>query len=598
MKNYYFVAVFATLALLCSCSKAADEEHNVEVAKSELSIGLPIEISRTAIDDEGRASWTEGDTFALWAENKTGGFPLSAAEFAMMYYWHSNQSAVFTSFANALDEGEYTYYAVSPKPESTNDLKATFTIPAQQNGYSFNGAYDIMVATPIKAEAISAEKVNSLALDFQHKMHTLKLTIAENSLQEKIGKLVFTFPSEVTGKVTIDATDPSATPILESASRTLNIDCGDGITKGESVWGVILPQTISGEVSYYAISTAGELTQTRTFTLDKECKEGHITPLQLTLPAPIPPTVLRFRIGTNNLGEAVQKISLINSNGVTVATFANNSSNSFDWVEHTLYENGSFKNYVGKTFTVRYESAHAIVESGVQIPSSLTKQGVNNITINVPYLFVEDFSSIHTNFDKDDYNGGSLMTSNGILLDSYMGTKGWNAAHVKGVVGQSLRVNVRHESTMGATRTNGRLDSPAMKGLKAGANVKLKVEFGMGSYGTNSKEIYCFVGKHNESESSTLNGWNETKAFSSPSSDMTRIPSLLEGYFYNSGNIAQKFNNDSFGSTFPTYTITASGCTSTTRFTWVPGTNNTTWSSIGNNHYYLYIDNVRVSITQ
>ena len=320
--------------------------------------------------------------------------------------------------------------------------------------------------------------------------------------------------------------------------------------------------------------------------------------MQLTLPAPIPPTILRFRIGTNNLGEAVQKISLINSNGVTVATFANNSSNVFDWVEYTLYENGTLKNHAGKTYTVRYESAHAIVENSVQIPSSLTKQGVNNITINVPYLFYEDFSSIHTNFDKDDYNGGSLMTSEGILLDNYMGTKGWNAAHVKGVIGQSLRVNVRHECTMGATRTNGRLDSPAMKGLKAGANVTLKVEFGMGSYGTNSKEIYCFVGKHNEPESSALNGWNETKAFNSPSSDMTRIPSLLEGYFYNSGNIAQKFNNDSFGSTFPTYTITASGCTSTTRFTWVPGTNNTTWRSIGNDHYYLYIDNVRVSITQ
>ena len=589
---------FVALALLGGCSKSGGDEAAKVATKSELSIGLPIGISRTAVDAEGRASWVEGDTFALWAENATGGFIYDAVPFQMMYYWHSLQSAVFTSTANALAEGIYTYYAVSPKPESKNALKATYTIPAEQNGTSFNGAYDIMVAAPVEAEALSADKVNNLALDFQHKMHTLKMTIAENNLSSKVKKLVFTFPSEITGKVTVDASNPDAAPVLENASRNLTINCGEGVTAGDTVWATILPQTISGEVSYYAMSAIGEMTKTRTFTLDKEFKEGHITPLQLALPEPIPPTILRFAIGTNNLGEAVQSITLVDGNGVAVATLAGNSNNEFDWLEHQLYENGTIKNHVGQTFTVRYESAHAIVEDKVQIPSSINKQAVTNITINVPYLFVEDFSSIHTNFDKDDYNGGSLMTSEGILLDSYMGTKGWNAAHVKGVIGQSLRVNVRHEYTMGATRTNGRLDSPAMKGLKAGANVTLKVEFGMGSYGTNSKEIYCFAGKHNEPESSILNGWNETKAFGSPSSDLTRIPSLLEGYFYNSGNIAQKFNNDSFGSTFPTYSFTASGCTSTTRFTWVPGTNNTTWSGIGNAHYYLYIDNIKVSIAQ
>lgn len=598
MKRFYFVAVFATLALLCGCSKAVDEGKAVEVAKSELSIGLPIGISRTAVDAEGKASWVEGDTFALWAENTTGQLKLEGAEFQMMYYWHSYQSAVFTSQANALAEGDYTYYAVSPKPQSTNGLKATYTIPAEQNGTSFNGGYDIMVATPVEAEALSAEKVNNLALDFQHKMHTLKMTIAENSFNSKVSKLIFTFPSEVTGKVTVDAANPDAAPVLENASRELTIDCGNGITNGNTVWAAIIPQAVSGEASYCAVSELGQLTNTRKFLLDRELKEGHITPLQLSLPEAIPPTILRFTIGTNNLGEAIQNITLIDSNGVAVVTLAGNSNNEFDWIEYPLYENGTFKNYVGQTLTVRYESAHAIVEDKVQIPSSINKQAVTNITINVPYLFFEDFSSIHTDFDKDDYNGGSLMTSDGILLDNYMGVSGWNAAHVKGVIGQCVRVNVRHEYTMGATRTNGRLDSPAMKGLKEGANVTLKVEFGMGSYGTNSKEIYCFAGMHTEPESSALNGWNETKAFGSPSSDASRIPALLSTLCYSSGNIVQKYDDNSFSASFPTHSFTASGCTSATRFVWVPGTNNTTWSSIGNAHYYLYIDNIIISIAQ
>ena len=112
MKKFHFVAALAILATLFGCSKAIDEGVVVEGAKAELSIGLPIGISRTAMDDEGKASWVEGDTFSLWAENRTGGFNLNGSDFTMMYYWHSSQSAVFTSFSNTLAEGDYTYYAV------------------------------------------------------------------------------------------------------------------------------------------------------------------------------------------------------------------------------------------------------------------------------------------------------------------------------------------------------------------------------------------------------------------------------------------------------------------------------------------------------
>ena len=128
---------FVALALLGGCSKSGGNEAEQVVTKSELSIGLPIGISRTAVDAEGRASWVEGDTFALWAENATGGYIYNAVPFQMMYYWHSLQEAVFTSNANSLAEGIYTYYAVSPTPESTNALKATYTIPAEyiRGGY-------------------------------------------------------------------------------------------------------------------------------------------------------------------------------------------------------------------------------------------------------------------------------------------------------------------------------------------------------------------------------------------------------------------------------------------------------------------------------
>ena len=604
MKNFHFVAVLVTLATLCGCSQAVEENGNVEVAKSELSISLPIGISRTAIDENGKASWAEGDKFALWAENRTGGLALNQAEFSMMYYWHSAKSAVFTSQANTLADGVYTYYAVSPMPESANGLVASYTIPAVQNGSTFNGSYDIMVATPVEAEAISADKVNNLALDFHHKMHTLKMTIPQgkNPFSEAISQVVFTFPTKVVGSASVSISDPETAATVNPTGNTLTINTPSGFNEGGTAWGVILPVAISGEVSYYAVSASGQFTLNRTFSLNKECKEGHITPLQLTIPDPIPPTILRFAIGKNNLGEAVQSITLLDSNGVAVKSFAGNSSNVYDWTEYSLYEDGTLKNYVGKTFTVRYESAHAIVENTVQIPSSLTKQGVNNITINVPYLFYEDFTNIHTSFEKDDEKVANLMEADGMLLNDYMYVSGWNGAHIKGVAGQSVRVNVRHQSTFGVTRSNGRLDSPSIKTLKSGASVKLKVEFDMGAYvnsGYSSNNgVFCIAGIHSNDESNALSGVVSTSALSNVSGDASRVSGEFSSVCLQTSNLSASYNNDSFNSSFPTYSFTANNCSSATRLCWIPCCEQSTYITSNNAHYYLYIDNIRVSIAQ
>ena len=604
MKKFHFVAVFVTLMALVGCAKSADEGSSVEVAKSELSIGLPINLSRTAIDENGRASWTEGDTFSLWAENRTGGYSLNGANFMMMYYWHSLQSAVFTSQANAINEGEYTYYAVAPTPESHANNIANFTIPAVQQGDSFNGAYDVMVATPCQGEAILADKVNELALDFHHKMHTLKLTIPQgkNPFSEAISQVVFTFPTKVVGSASVSISDPETAATVNPTGNTLTINTPSGFNEGGTAWGVILPVAISGEVSYYAVSASGQLTLNRTFSLNKECKEGHITPLQLTIPDPIPPTILRFAIGKNNLGEAVQSITLLDSNGVAVKSFAGNSSNVYDWTEYSLYEDGTLKNYVGKTFTVRFESAHAIVEKKVQIPSSLNKQGVNTINLDVPYLFYEDFTNIHTSFEKDDERVANLMSAEGMLLNNYMYVSGWNGAHIKGVAGQSVRVNVRHQSTMGVTRSNGRLDSPSMKNLKSGASVKLKVEFDMGAYvnsGYSSKNgVFCIAGIHSNDESNALGGVVSTSVLSNVSGDASRVSGEFSSVCLQTSNLSASYNNDSFNSSFPTYSFTANNCSSATRLCWIPCCEQSTYITSNNAHYYLYIDNVRVSIAQ
>jgi hypothetical protein len=311
---------------------------------------------------------------------------------------------------------------------------------------------------------------------------------------------------------------------------------------------------------------------------------------------------LRLKVGKNNLGEAVQKISIFDHTGKELQSYATNTSNTYDLVQHGIYEDGVFQTYTGKTFTVRFESLHAIVEKKITIPSSITKYEVNTLaTIDVPYLFFEDFTSIHTSFEKDDARVDNLRSANGMLLNSYMSVSGWNGAHIKGVAGKSIRVNTRHQSFAGATRTNGRVDSPAMKGLKSGANVNLKVEFDMGAYANSgyskNNDIFCIAGMHTASESSALNGLEATTVAGTDIHDDKRVPGMFSSVCLQTGYISQNCNNDSFGATLPTYSFTAYGCTAATRFGWAPCCIQQNWGS-GNAHYYIYLDNIRVSIAQ
>ena len=595
----------ALLAVLGGCSRYASNDAEIDIAKPELSIELPANISRTGIDNEGRAIWVKGDSFHLWAENRGGDFDFDGVKFSMLYYTQSYQSVVFTSNATPLTEGTYTYYAVSPSPESTNGRTATYTIPTAQDGSTFNGEYDILVASPVKGKAVVEKSINSgLDIEFNHKMHLLKLVIPKgaNKMGYPIRSVVFTFPRAVTGNITVDAKDPSANITVNSSSKELTVNVPNGFDEGEEAWGVILPGEIAGEVSYYAVSTMGQPTAVRTFTLAKECLSGHITPLSLTIPDPIPPTIY-FSIGANYLGEAIQKFTVYDNLGAAVVSHNVNSTNSYNLNKNSFFTIENIASYRGKTFTVYFESANAIVSKQFTMPSNI--DGFDNTVIpavDVPYLFFEDFTSIHTNFEKDDERVSNLMSADGMLLKDYMYVSGWNGAHIKGIAGQSVRINVRHQSTMGVTRSNGRLDSPSMKGLKAGASVKLKVEFDMGAYvdsGYDSNNgVFCIAGIHYNDEGSVLNGVVSTKAFGNVSNDASRVSGQFSSVCLQTGDLSADYNNDSFSSSFPTYSYTANNCSSTTRLCWIPCCKQSTYITANNAHYYLYIDNIRVSIAQ
>ena len=605
MKKFYFVAAITALMAFGGCSKSEQEGEVVANAQTKLSIGLPVGISRTAIDAEGKASWAEGDTFALWAENKEGARKMDGAKFSMMYFWDSFQSAVFTAETELLEEEDYTYYAVSPMPKSYADNKANYTIPAHQQGDVFNGAYDIMVATPVEGKALSAEEINKLELDFQHKMHILKVNIAKNDLGIDVGKIVFTFTSNVTGNVAVNITNPAAAPSLSNGSKELVIDCGDGVNVGESVWGVIFPQTIFSSVKVVAYGIDGRQSIEKSISLNKVCSAGHITPLSFSVPQ-VRPT-LRFSIGTNNLGEEIEKLTITTNDGQSFVYTAN-EQNQYDHVANDL---ATIEKYKGKTFTATFESKSAIVSSTFTMPSNLGG-GVNVIpALTVPYLFEEDFSCIHTAGESYGDNGVASDERNqpGVSLDSYMSHKGWNAARFMLGVGYCPRINVRYQVVnvimVFGSYHHGRLDTPTLSNLKNGASVKLRVEFDAGGVEYNGdfsgQEIISIGLASHTNTASSINGVpTGTESFSlSPMGPIEYSTSLNDfGATWAVFNMESKYSTSSFGDKFPTYSAEMYEMTNGSRICFYPFTSMVKEDTAYNNECGIYIDNIRVSIAK
>lgn len=606
MKRFYLVLTLALAIVVVGCSKQENNDVVADVPNTTLSVGLPTTLSRPSIDDAGRARWVEGDTFALWAANSAGQIAIDAAKFAMYYYWLSYDYTVFTSDGvPALAEGEYTYYATAPMPDSSANLQANYTLPVEQTSDVFNSKLDIMVATPVSAEAITAEnRVNCLDLDFSHKMHILKVNIAENLLGVPVASLQFTFPTNVTGTVTVDATNPTAAAILSNGTTALNLNLSNPIDVGNgAAWGVIFPTTVEGDVKVTAIGSDGRKSKEKVINIAKNYAEGHITPLSFSVPV-VRPT-LRFSMGTNYLGEPIQKMTIADHTGASV-TFDANDQNRYDYTIDGDFADSVFDHYESQTFTATFESKNAIVSTTFVMPAELTS-GMNVIpAIDVPYLLFEDFSCIHTAGESygDNSQASDERKQPGVSLDSYMSHTGWNAARFLLGVGTCPRINVRSQMVKiimsFASKHHGRLDTPPLTGLKAGAKVNLCVQFDAGGYeyeGASGEIMSISLASH-------TNLSNPIDGIPTGISGVSLNPIGLKEYSttlsdfgttYYVASMSSQYNNNSFGSTFPTHTATVNAATNSTRLVFYP-TTSIELGSIDNSECAIYIDNIKVSI--
>lgn len=643
-----YILHILTALMLISCIREDVNDVNIENHTGPVTVGFVAggaQKTRTTIDDNGiSTSWSPEDKVALWALNEESqSYSLSNQEFKM-YFRHPESRGYFTStLSAAMANGSYTYYATYPTPTSVNGTTATFNLPDVQDG-QMGGGVAIMIAEPQAGKAALSALTNTnasdeifdngLHLNMHHKMHALRMFIPHIPTKEyygfgneKVVRIDLALPWNIAGTISTDISDEEAAPVLTGngsqymslfLKNPIGATTADGNTYAyDYAYASIIPAP-AGNTNIYNGELVAEV-----FTSTKAAKTtislanlssthtfaaGHITPVVLNCSKVVDRHAIRLTWMGNNLGEDINTIYFYDATGAEVYRIndvASFVSTGIHDVDYTFVENKSeiLSSLAGQTLTVKYESDNAIVSNTITMPATLaTEVKCHEVGITVPYLFFEDFTSIHTNFEFDDKRVASLMSADGHLLNNYMSVSGWNGAHIKGVAGQSVRVNVRHQSTLGVTRSNGRLDTPAISTLKSGAKVKLKVTFDMGAYvdsGYDSgNDVFLVAGTHTSSESSALDGVTDTKAFSSVDDDATRVVGVFNNVALKTGNIPNNFTNDSFNSEFPTYSFTVDGCGATTRLCWVPCCSQGTFLTPNNAHYYLYFDNIKVQIVR
>lgn len=580
-----------------------------------------------------------GDQIMVWAKpnsDATVGYAFEQTVFSLAHFNYTYSSADFTAVvADKMDKDyTYTYNAIYPSPRSrklsgssytesavdgitmNTDGTVTYSLPTTQTG-DYNGAYDIMRGTATGAALNdSSDADNSIwpqpELRMQHLMHLMRIRVPadRNLMGRSIKRLEITFPQEIVGgTVTFDPTDPTAAPTWSGQSAKVTIDFDDTNlldAAGRDVWIFVKPGKIEGEISFQAYDTAGVPAAAISTTVDKTLQSQHITPIALTIPSSLyPVTYLKITETANNLGEAWWTMTLSGLNFPKPFTLEYDTQKVISPNENGVYEvavAASASDLKGKQVALKYESEHTLFDDPITLPSNISGTSVN-VNKVVPYLLEEDFSQAKSYEKNDDYNYNNDETTTGYLLNGYMPDNGWNASRFSISGGNSMRINVRYESGAYVVgRYCGRLDTPALSKLKDDANATIKVQFDMGCYvrlgrdglfngqdkldDTKNAVTSCVAGTHTNSQNSKIDGQNQNDV----AGQMTSA--------YTSPYYVSQYGENSFGSTFPTSSFTASGAGKTTRVVWWANTTRADSKVAANCNYYLYIDNIKVSIAQ
>lgn len=639
MNLFRRISISLLVCSMVACSKS-DADLVVPVAEPEsvvigcAGIGADIEV-RTQIEDDLSVRWVSGDEIRLWArECGSAGFLSEVRNVPFRFDYYSPQwcragfTGTISGLSSAFDaEKSYDYYAVSPAPASDSDVVGTLVtcdIPSVQSG-KFDGNCDILTARMENAAALKKGDNNpSINLKFRHHVHVMKFTVPQNGLGENIHAVELTFPQPVTGRMTVDmaGVQPDDLSGIDCDKVSVEFPKGEEKDAGDTFFVTIAPVTFDAgtTIGMRIIGVTGETSVDYTFPRPKVCDAEHLTPVVLHVPVKNTfYTVVEFKVvdndraehagktnllGVNTLGERVQAVRLCSeagafANAVRMSSGCSVSADgsvltcvvpergdgkySLSFVSEKLagskcpWEKWNSAALSGKEVELEYESECALVKSWngwkpvrTSIPAiDPTRIDPYSVTLSVPYLFEEDFSGLNGQDNNLEAGGASTSSSNDAKSLAFMGlTDSWSGQRIGGPAGDYVKIS----SVRGIQKWRGRMTAPCLLSLKQESHIV--VSFDMSGYQKKGAACTCTFGFSDDAENKNWkygDGCTSFETFTPPTNN-----TWIRGHSYDSkaGNVK---------------------VSSQSRLSWLIDYGST-GSIVDYQTYYLYIDNIKVSI--
>lgn len=484
-----YIAVFLALT---SCGGFSNEPEVIRQSGGPVKVGIGLGGSATrsvAGADGLSTSWAPGDRIALWAVASDGTEVLSAQTFTA--FGLDAQKGWFTSeLESAMPEDSYIYCLSYPEPLSVNGHLAEFMVPSVQDGMTGSGA-DIMFARPFQGSALkpidkSSIDHSELVASVDHATHRLRFyTDAADALAgEAVQRLVVEFPRAVLGRVRYDVSDPEAAPVVVEGEDVLTIIPESGVSLSDAssknyLMASILPTSFdAADVMEVRMYTASKLARATIPLKGRTMAAGHSTAVKITPSSVSNYCRLTIRFAENNLGETVQSVRFSAPEG---CRFSDNGGNEWTYApdggidgghELTLEfeDESAFRSLSGQPLQLTYDSDHVTVNAVASIPD-LSGLYSATLSLNVPYLLFEDFASVTTFSNADEYG-----TANAGTKGPYTFLDGWSGGRVGGQAGQCIRIACRRETS---ANYPARVDSaPINAKLKKAADIDVTFDYG------------------------------------------------------------------------------------------------------------------------
>lgn len=593
----FICTIVLTIILFTGCSskeRTPKPNRQVEIflnAIQQSSEDPSLPTTRTTIGGEAldRTYWSERDTIQLYWRNTGSADALNSGQ-PFSFYQFGATTSLFSTTMEELNAGSYDYYAAYPKPAAISGTQVSYDLPAQQPGtYStpvpksqYRGNLDFMLATPLTAQPGLNEE-SPLTMRFVHQCHVMRIQVPTGRDQwgSPIRKLRVEFPSPVVGRMTMDLTDPTAAPTLTEGSNTVTAVLSKPLTEsqeddvnGNYVWLFLCPGAVNGTVRFTAYDENGYQSESLTIELNKTLEAGKITPVNLTIPQELPVSWIDFSIVGNNLGEEPQSFTVTAPegatfrNGTATQTFAINSENKYSLAFYNEVDGVAVGDLLSQEgVTITYDTPNVLISE--QTAVTVQPEGHTTTHLTVPYLLYEDFSTVNS-FDYETDRSSS--NPNATWLDQY-GLTGWSGTRVGVEAGKAMRISVRHETV---AQYPGRVDSPPLSAIKEGHSVKVRLSF---NGGQTSEWVRCKVGV--TTQNSLHSGNTE------PEGGSTETQFALNADYNNIPN-TYTFQSESF----------LQSCTNQTRLSWNVVREYGWGNSFQIRTWFIYLDNIRVSIVQ